>query len=307
MLLQNKHGREMGAPFAALAAAALVVGCGPRDDPANQTDEAATAARTVATVKAPDGVAVRYEAAGQGEPALIFVHGWSCDRSYWRAQIDHFARSHFVVAIDLGGHGESGLGRKEWTMTAFGGDVRAVVEALGLRKVVLVGHSMGGPVIAEAARLMPERVVALVSVDFFNDVDRRISAKEREGFLAPMRADFRSATEAFVRGEMFTSRSDPKLVDWIPRDMAAGPPAVAISAMEHLLRYDQGTALAAAKAPMRLINADKWPTNLEAARRHRPDLGLAVMPAVGHFLMMEAPDEFNRLLARAVSELPARP
>jgi pimeloyl-ACP methyl ester carboxylesterase len=212
-----------------------------------------------------------------------------------------------VVAVDLGGHGESGLGRKDWTMAAFAGDVRAVVEALGARKVVLVGHSMGGPVILDAARLMPERVIALVSVDFFNDVDRRFGAKEREGFLAPMRADFPKATEAFVRQEMFVARSDPKLVDRIARDMAAGPPAVAVSAMEHLLRYDQGAALAAAKVPVRLINADKWPTNLEAARRHKPDVGLAVMPAVSHFLMMEAPDEFNRLLARAVSELAANP
>jgi pimeloyl-ACP methyl ester carboxylesterase len=300
MLTTNKN--------AMIAVAALLVGCGPRDKPADretaQIHETATAARTVATVKAPDGVEVRYEAAGQGEPALVFVHGWSCDRSYWRAQIDHFAASHRVVAVDLGGHGESGLGRKDWTMAAFAGDVRAVVEALGPRTVVLVGHSMGGPVIAEAAQLMPGRVAALVVVDFFNDVDRRFGAKEREGFLAPMRADFPKATEAFVRQEMFAPHSDPKLADRIARDMAAGPPAVAVSAMENLLRYDQGAALAAAKVPVRLINADKWPTDLEAARRHKPDMGLAVMPAVGHFLMMEAPDEFNRLLARAVSELP---
>jgi pimeloyl-ACP methyl ester carboxylesterase len=219
--------------------------------------------------------------------------------------MDHFAASHRVVAVDLGGHGESGLGRKDWTMAAFAGDVHAVVEALGPGKVVLVGHSMGGPVILEAARLMPERVVALVSVDFFNEVDRRFGAKEREGFLAPMRADFPKATQAFVRQEMFTPRADPQLADRIARDMAAGPPDVAVSAMQNLLGYDQGAALAATKVPVRLINADKWPTDLEAARRHKPDVQLAVMPAVGHFLMMEAPDEFNRLLARAVSELPA--
>jgi pimeloyl-ACP methyl ester carboxylesterase len=292
----------------ALAAAALM-GCGPREQPAQResatTQETPTASRTVASVKAPDGVEVRYETAGQGEPALVFVHGWSCDRSYWRAQIDHFGRSHRVVAVDLGGHGESGLGRKDWTMAAFASDVRAVVEALGPGKVILVGHSMGGPVILEAARLMPERVVALVSVDFFNEVDRRFSTKEREGFLAPMRADFPKATEGFVRQEMFIPRSDSKTADRIARDMAAGPPAVAISAMEHLLRYDQGAALAGVKVPVRLINADKWPTDLAAARRHKPDVELAVMPAVGHFLMIEAPDEFNRLLARAVSELSA--
>lgn len=290
----------------ALAAVALVVGCGPRDHRADrdtaQSRDTANPAPTVGTVKAPDGLEVRYETAGRGEPALIFVHGWSCDRSYWRAQMDHFAGSHRVVAVDLGGHGESGLGRKDWTLAAFAGDVRAVVEALGPDKVVLVGHSLGGPVILEAARLMPDRVAALVSVDFFNDVGRRFSVKERQGFLAPMRADFPKATEAFVR-QMFATRSDPKLVDRISRDMASAPPAVAVPALDDLLRYDQGAALAAAKAPVRLINADKWPTDLAAVRRHNPKVELAVMPAVGHFLMIEAPDEFNHHLARAVKEL----
>jgi len=56
---------------------------------------------------------------------------------------------------------------------------------------------------------------------------------------------------------------------------------------------------------MRLINSDFWTTDIEAARRHKSDVELAVMPGVGHFVMMEAPDEFNRLLARAVSELVA--
>jgi pimeloyl-ACP methyl ester carboxylesterase len=210
------------------------------------------------------------------------------------------------VAIDLGGHGESGLGRKDWTMAAFGADVRAVVEALDLRGVVLVGHSMGGPVILEAARLMPERVAALVPVDTLGDVDEKMTAEEREGFLAPMRADFRKATAQFVRGFMFTSRSDPKLIDRVAGHITAAPPEVALSALENAWRYDAATALTQVKVPVRFLNADKWPTNLAAARRHKADVELAVMPRVGHFLMMEDPDEFNRLLSRAVRELTAR-
>ena len=49
-----------------------------------------------------------------------------------------------MVAVDLGGHGESGMGREHWTMEAFGDDVAAVVRGLGLERVILVGHSMGG-------------------------------------------------------------------------------------------------------------------------------------------------------------------
>ena len=151
------------------------MGSGSGDEPTERAIAPShdTIARTVGTVKEPDGVDIRYEVAGSGEPALVFVHGWSCDRSYWRAQTDHFEASHRVVAVDLGGQGESGLGRKDWTMTAFGGDVRAVVEALALRKIILVGHSMGGHVIVEATQLMPDRVAALVLVDTFDNVDQR--------------------------------------------------------------------------------------------------------------------------------------
>lgn len=258
--------------------------------------------RTVGSVRAPDGVEIRFEDDGQGEPDLVFVHGWSCDRSYWRAQMDHFAVSHRVVTVNLGGHGDSSLGRKDWTMTAFGEDVRAVVKALDLRKVVLVGHSMGGPVIVEAARLLPERVVALVPVDVFHDVEYRWSVEELEAYLAPLRADFRKRTEALVRS-FFPARADSKLVEWVACDMAEAPPEVGISAMENVRRYNQAEGLASVKVPVRLINSDFWTTDVEAARRYKPDVQLAVMPGVGHFLMIEAPDEFNRLLARAVSEL----
>ena len=54
-----------------------------------------------------DGVDIHYEVYGKGEPTLVFIHGWSCDRSYWRAQVEYFAKQYQVITIDLAGHGES--------------------------------------------------------------------------------------------------------------------------------------------------------------------------------------------------------
>jgi pimeloyl-ACP methyl ester carboxylesterase len=260
-------------------------------------------AASAGSVKSADGVEIRYQVEGSGSPPIVFVHGWSCDRTYWRAQIEHFAQAHQVVALDLGGHGESGLNRKDWTVSSFGADVAAVLEALDLRGTVLVGHSMGGPVILEAYQRARTRVSALVPVDTLFDVDGHLRPEERDSFLASMRADFRAATDAFVRQLMFTRRSDPKLVDRIADDMAGAPPGVALSALESLFAYDEATALGAVTVPVRILNADWRSTNLEAARRHKQDVELTVMPRVGHFLMSEDPEEFNRLLARAVREL----
>jgi pimeloyl-ACP methyl ester carboxylesterase len=255
------------------------------------------------SVKAPDGVEIHYEAAGNGEPAVVFVHGWSCDRGYWREQLAYFARTRRVVALDLAGHGESGRGRKAVSIAAFGADVKAVVDALDLRRVVLVGHSMGGPVTLEAARLLRGRVVALVPIDTLTSVDVRPTADEKRQLLDPLRADFPAATRRFVRTVMFTPRSDPALVERVAEAMAAAAPGPAVAALESLADYDEAAALEAVKPPMRLINADRWPTDLAALRRHKPDVQLAVMPGVGHFLMLEDPAEFNHLLERALSEL----
>ena len=84
---------------------------------------------------------------GRGAPALVFIHGWSCDRTYWRGQVDAFSQTFRVVAVDLADHGESGTGRQVWTIGAFGEDVAACVSKLGLQRIILIGHSMGGDVI----------------------------------------------------------------------------------------------------------------------------------------------------------------
>ncbi|MEE9186521.1 MAG: alpha/beta hydrolase [Bacteroidota bacterium] len=255
------------------------------------------------TVVSTDGIRISYQVQGGGEPALVFVHCWSCDRSYWNEQLNHLARRHKVVAIDLAGHGESGLGRESWTMAAFGGDVVAVVEKLDLDPVVLIGHSMGGPVILEAARRIPDRVIGLVGVDTFQDFEAKYTDEQREEFFAPMRINFTEATRQFVRNFMFTENTDSALVEKIVADMSAAPPEVGIGALEAVFQYDYELALQRLRAPIRCINSDKYPTNVEANRRHSDSFAVVLMPGVGHFVMMEDPETFNRLLEENVNEL----
>lgn len=91
-----------------------------------------------------DGVPIHYDMHGSRSIALVFVHGWCCDRGYWERQVGPFARHHTVVALDLAGHGTSGHSRTAWTIPAFREDVVAVIEAADLGPVVLTGHSMAG-------------------------------------------------------------------------------------------------------------------------------------------------------------------
>ena len=254
-------------------------------------------------VHSADGIPIAFEVRGSGSPALVFVHGWSCDRTYWSAQLGHFSPRHQVVAIDLAGHGASGSGRRDWNMPAFGEDVVAAVHQLGLEHLVLVGHSMGGDVIVEAALRLGSRVAGLVWVDVYRELDRPPpSAAEFERRLAPFRDDFSKATKPFVAA-MFPASADPALVERIASDMASAPPDVAIGCMTHAWSCEPAicTALRALDAPRVAINPGYRPSDVESLARF--GFHTMVMPDVGHFLMLEEPAEFNRLLAEALHHL----
>lgn len=289
-------------PATILVLAALVAACASRTAAPGRVPPLSEA------VAASDDVRIVYEErgpragpGGQG-PALVFVHGWSCDRSYWEGQLGPFSGRFRVLAVDLAGHGESGLGRQSWSIAAFGGDVAAVVEKLGLDRVILIGHSMGGDVIMEAARRLPGRVAGLVWVDTYSRLGTPRTAQQVQAAVAPFRADFVETTRSFVRG-MFPPGADPALVERVAADMSAAPPTVALGAMESALGYDREVtrALQELKLPLVAINPDYRPTDVASMERH--GVQVVLMPRVGHFLMMEDPERFNRLLETAIDDL----
>lgn len=252
---------------------------------------------------APDGTEIRYRVYGSGEPALVFVHGWSCDSGYWDAQLNHFATRHTVITVDLAGHGDSpGDQRSDWSMANFGADVAAAVKDAGAQRVVLVGSSMGGPVSLEAARRLPGQVIGIVGVDTFREIATPFPKDQFAAILEKMRQDFAATTAGFVGANFFTDRTDPVLKNWIVEDMAAAPPAVAIPAVTALMEMDYRQALDALDLPIVALNSAGSPTDEAAIRRVEPRFRVVALEDVGHFPMLEDPQVFNRMLERIVAE-----
>jgi pimeloyl-ACP methyl ester carboxylesterase len=261
---------------------------------------------TLGVVPSADGTPIAYEVHGSGEPTLILVHGWSCDARYWRNQLTLFASRHRVVTVDLAGHGHSGTGREDYTMGSFGEDVRAVADAVGGDQLILVGHSMGGLVVAEAARLLPGRVLGLIGADSLHDLGFPVTEEHSAAMIAPLEADFPAACRQFA-ASMIIPGTDTGLAEWIQADMAAANPKVALSAMrEYMKQWITGAGPALFEElplPVVAVCADLWPVNAEANRRHMHSFEAIVLEGTDHFLMLGAPDEFNRALEEAIAKI----
>ncbi len=250
-----------------------------------------------------DGTPITYEPYGSGELTLVFVHGWSCDARYWKFQIPYFSKKYRVIVLDLAGHGHSGMSRTKYTMSSFGEDVRAVTEAAGGNKVILIGHSMGGSVVAEVARLIPNRVIGLIGVDTLDNIEYPLTPEELKKMIAPLENNYSNESRRFV-GEMISPQTDPEIREWILADVSSAPPAVALSAMNEMMQqYISGEAariFEQIRIPVVGVNGDLWPVNFEANRRHMFSYDAIVIKKADHFLMMDRPEEFNPALEKAI-------
>lgn len=254
------------------------------------------------TATSADGTTINYYEHGHEELVLVFVHGWSCDASYWREQVGYFKEKYHMVLIDLAGHGRSDNSRENYTMEAFGQDVKTVVESIGAERVILIGHSMGALVIAEAARLMPEKVIGLIAVDDLQNVEYPLGEEQFEEMTAPFKEDFVQGVRGFVSGMLRPDNSPVN--EWVVADMSLADPRVAISAingsLSGYLTGDAARLFDALDVPIVAVNADLWPTDVEANRQHIKDFELIELDGLDHFLMLKAPERFNPALEHAV-------
>jgi pimeloyl-ACP methyl ester carboxylesterase len=258
-------------------------------------------------VTAEDGVPIVFDAYGEGETAVVFLHCWACNRSFWREQIEPVAAAGYrVVAIDFPGHGDSGAERARWSIGGLGGDVRMVADDLGLERMLLVGHSMGGPVALEAARRLPGRVTGVICVDTLHDVEFEWPEGMTEQMVGRLEADLRAGMEGFVP-QLFRDDADPALVRWVIDEGVASDQRAIVSLMRAFEEWDPREALGEAGVPVRCINAapegeQGLATAVERNRAYG-DFDAVIIEGVGHYPQLESPEAFNAELLRLLRAL----
>ncbi len=277
---------------AATIALALGPACGGRA-PAPASGPAVGGA-TLLWVDGPSGK-VRVEDGGSGGIPIVFVHGLAGDRSVWAAQLAHLRRSRRAVALDLHGMGESAPSPSgDYTVGSFAADVVAVVEALRLGRVVLVGHSLGGHVIAAVAATHPAVAAALVFDDPAGDLSRLPRADVEAQFLARLEPGSYDAFAAAWFSEMLGA-ARPEVREHVMAALKRTPRAVVAAAARGLVEDRPTPEIAAFKGPMLAIVT---PENQVPNSLHKlvPNLPAKVSPGTSHWVMMDRPDEFNAAL-----------
>ena len=250
-----------------------------------------------------DGMRIHYLDYGEGKEGLVFIHGWACDASFWRFQIPAL-QEYRMILLDLPGHGKSDKPEISYTQDLLAASVNAVIQDAGIESAVIVGHSMGFPVAREYIRKYPDSAKALVIVDgaFFRipkDPKKKAAwgkkiEKFKDNFKGP---DTTIALKAFMES-LFADQTPRELRTEIKSKVSLTPQHVAISVLEgmgkpEVWREDTlslPTLAVYAKRPN--LPSD----NSLYLKQLFPNLEYHEWRGVGHFLMMEMPEEFNALL-----------
>ncbi|HJZ96973.1 MAG TPA: alpha/beta hydrolase [Candidatus Solibacter sp.] len=240
-----------------------------------------------------DGIAIHSTVTGAGPKTVIFVHGWTCNETTWTEQVPALAAQYRVVTLDLPGHGKSSAPKDgKLSMDLFARAIEAVRAEAKADRVTLVGHSMGTPVVVQYARLYPEHTAALVFVDGLVSMNVGRGKPDRSQWLGE---DGRKNREKMVQG-MFTAATTPELRAKIQAMMLGAPESTAAGAMEAMFDpaiWKNDTI----SLPILGLYAEKSSLRNDGYMKdHLPHMEYHEIPGTGHFLMLEKPAEFNRLL-----------
>ncbi len=233
---------------------------------------------------------------GTGGLPVLFLHSLGGTKAHWTAQLDVFGRTRQSVAVDLLGHGEN--------PTPWGGDlsfdrvandVVSTANHLGLRRLVLVGHSFGGGVAMACAAKIPKYVAGLLMADPIGD-HRRAPSDESATFLAAIKSDQYKETvlgfwDQILAGAANTTR------ERVLADLLATPREVVMSGFHAMTTFDALGALAAYPG-LRLSVITPLNDVPHSLHRILPDLPHVQITGTSHWLQMDRPEEFNEQLAR---------
>lgn len=228
--------------------------------------------------------------AGERLPVVI-VPAAAGTTSQWRAQLEHLRRSRRALALELRGHGASrARARRDTTVEQYAEDVAAVVDALGLKRFVLAGHSFGGAVASSYAATRPDRVAGLLLIDPASD-GRQIPKPMADGLLEALGTDaWYSVVESYW--EPMLAPSERGVREQVLGDLRRTAHETVYSSLASLLQFDPVSALNRYRGPKRAI-VTQFNEDPSAYHRLVSDLPHDRVEGVGHWLQLDVPERVS--------------
>ncbi|NJN28717.1 MAG: alpha/beta hydrolase [Cyclobacteriaceae bacterium] len=246
---------------------------------------------------------IHYLETGENDVAILFVHGWLGNVNWWTNQLEFFKEKYKVVQIDLGGHGKSDKSRKNWTSKQYVDDIKAVANQLSSTEIILVGHSMAGAFVLEAS-LDSTKVKAIILIDTLKDLNQLFTYEQAEAFIfSTYRKDFKSAVENILPQYLFVDTTPKDIKRQLQSEFLQNSPELAVHALEPLYKMDIQSIAKAVNVPVRAINSDAAPTEIEHNRMYLKDYDFVTIKGTGHYPMLEKPEEFNKILDDLIMKL----
>jgi len=236
--------------------------------------------------------------AGQGQPALLFVHGAGGDHTIWGEQLRELAKDFSVIALDLNGHGRSPAREGDGLQT-YVEDVLAVLNAFA-QPTVLVGHSMGGAIALSVALQPPKNLVGL------GLVGTGARLKVHPQILELCQTDFEKAVELVISWA-FAEQTDPALKDKAREQMRRNGQAALYRDFLSCSTFDEMHRLSEISVPTIVIcgREDKLtPVKYsEYLQQNIPNAQLQIIERAGHMVMVEQPEAVTRVLKEFCARL----
>jgi pimeloyl-ACP methyl ester carboxylesterase len=203
------------------------------------------------------------------------------------------------------GFGESGKNRTDWSINAYGRDVDSVISQLKLKNVILIGHSMAGYIVLQAAVNNPE-VIGLVGIDNFKNVGHLQTPAEKKDFadaISALKHNFKSVAVPYFKQDLFSKTTSTAIQIKILNDVADADTTIAAAAMEQGNSFDELAKLHQLKRKLYLINSDVHPADTTGFIMNKIPYQLLYIHGTGHFPMIEDPQGFNLLLEKVIQDI----
>ena len=251
------------------------------------------------------GVKIAYTDSKIGDTTLLFVHGWCINKGYWSNQVTYFSKKYRVVTFDMPGFGQSGKNRTDWSTEAYGRDVDSVISQLKLKNVILIGHSMAGDIVLQAAVNNPN-VIGLVGVDNFKNVGHLQNRAEKKDFddaIAALKHNFKYVAIPYFKQDLFSKTTSLAIQKRILNDVTHADTTIAAASMEQGNSFNELAKLHQLKRKLYLINSDVHPADTTGFIRNKIPYQLLYIHGTGHFPMIEDQVDFNLLLENVIENI----